>query len=104
MSDKVKEQDKVLYLIVIKEVWDRIVSGIKTIEYRECSKYWNKRIKDRDYDFVRITNGYGNATRPYRLYEYTGYDIVNKDNQEHYAIDISDDLIIEKRDKLILKG
>ena len=104
MSDKVKEQDKILYLIVVKEVWDRIVSGTKTIEYRECSEYWNKRIENRDYDFVKITNGYGNATRPYRLYEYTGYDIVNKDNTEHYAIDISDDLIIEKRDKLVLKG
>ena len=104
MSDKVKEQDKILYLIVVKEVWDRIVSGTKTIEYRECSKYWNKRIENRDYDFVKITNGYGNATRPYRLYEYTGYDIVNKDNTEHYAIDICDDLIIEKREKLVLKG
>ena len=104
MSDKVKEQDKILYLIVIKEVWDRIVSGIKTIEYRECSKYWNKRIENRHYDFVKITNGYGNATRPYRLYEYTGYEIVNKDNQDCYAIDISDDLIIEKRDKLLIKG
>ncbi len=104
MSGKVKEQDKILYLIVVKEVWDRIVMGSKTIEYRECSEYWNKRIENRDYDFVKITNGYGNATRPYRLYEYTGYDIVNKDNTDCYAIDISDDLIIEKRDKLILKG
>jgi len=24
MSDKVMEQDKILYLIVVKEVWDRI--------------------------------------------------------------------------------
>ena len=63
MSGKVKEQDKILYLIVVKEVWDRIVSGIKTIEYRECSEYWNKRILNREYDFVKITNGYGNATR-----------------------------------------
>ena len=104
MSGKVKEQDKILYLIVVKEVWDRIVSGIKTIEYRECTKYWNKRIHNRHYDFVKITNGYGNATRPYRLYEYTGYDVVVKEDIEHYAIDISDDLIIEKRDKLLIKG
>ena len=47
-----------LYLIVVKEVWDRIISGEKTIEYRECGEYWDKRIKDRQYDYLRITNGY----------------------------------------------
>ena len=49
MSDKVKEQDKILYLIVVKEVWDRIVSGDKTIEYRDCGEYWDRRIKNRNY-------------------------------------------------------
>ena len=56
------EQDKILYLIVVKEVWDRIVSGDKTIEYRDCGEYWDRRIKNRSYDYMRITNGYGNAT------------------------------------------
>ena len=96
--------DNTLYLIVYKDIFERIMSDEKVVEYRECTKYWNKRIENRDYDFVKITNGYGNATRPYRLYEYTGYDVVVKEDIEHYAIDISDDLIIEKRDKLILKG
>ena len=103
MSGKVMEQDTVLYLIVVKEVWDRIVSGKKLIEYRERTKYWNKRIKDRDYDFVRITNGYGNKTRPYRLYEYTGYEEVVKDNTDCYAIDINEALIVESRDYVIEK-
>ena len=31
-----------LYLIVIKEVWDRIVNGTKTIEYRERTNYWER--------------------------------------------------------------
>ena len=103
MSGKVKEQDKILYLIVVKEVWDRIVMGTKTIEYRECTKYWNKRIENRDYDFVRITNGYGNKTRPYRLYEYTGYEEVVKDNTDCYAIDINPELVIESRDRVVEK-
>ena len=101
MSDKVKEQDKILYLIVVKEVWDRIVSGDKTIEYRDCGEYWDKRIKDREYDFMKITNGYGNATRPYRLYEYQGYEIVKRDEKDHYAISIAEDLIVEKRDEVV---
>ena len=73
-------------MIVVKEVWDRIVSGDKTIEYRERTDYWDKRINARHYDYLRITNGYGNDTRPYRLYRYTGATRVMKDNTQCYAI------------------
>ena len=93
-----------LYLIVVKEVWDRIVSGNKVIEYRERTDYWDKRIGDREYTYMRITNGYGNLTRPYRLYRYTGATRVMKDNQQCYAIDINPALIIESRDRVIEKS
>ena len=91
-------QNDTLYLIVVKEVWDRIVSGDKTIEYRERTDYWDKRIGDREYTYMRITNGYGNLTRPYRLYRYTGATRVMKDNVQCYAIDISENLVVESRD------
>ena len=106
MSDFPKENvdnagsSNTLYLIVIKEVWDRIVSGEKTIEYRERTDYWNKRILDKQYKYMRITNGYGNATRPYRLYQYTGATRVMKDGVQCFAINISPDLVIESRDYL----
>ena len=87
-----------LYLIVVKEVWDRIVSGDKVVEYREVTDYWRKRIGDRQYKYMRITNGYGNATRPYRLYRYAGATRVMKDNTQCYAIPIAEDLVIESRD------
>ena len=91
-------QNDTLYLIVVKEVWDRIVSGDKTIEYRERTDYWDKRIGDREYTYMRITNGYGNLTRPYRLYRYTGATRVMKDSIQCYAISISPDLVLESRD------
>ena len=103
MSDRVMEEDTVLYLIVVKEVWDRIVSGIKDIEYREITDYWKTRIENKQYDFVKISNGYGNATRPYRLYEYTGYTEVIKNDIPCYAIDINEALIVESRDRVIKK-
>ena len=35
---------KILHL-VLKSVWyDKIASGEKTSEYRECTPYWNKRL------------------------------------------------------------
>ena len=95
--ESVKAKDT-LYLIVIKEVWDRIISGTKVVEYREQTDYWNKRIGDRQYKYMRITNGYGNATRPYRLYRYAGATRVMKDSIQHYAIPIYPSMIIESRD------
>ena len=100
---KVKEniaQQDTLYLIVIKEVWDRIVSGDKVVEYRERTDYWDKRIHNKEYSYVKISNGYGNLTRPYRLYRYTGAEEVMKNNVQCYAIDINPNLMVESRDKL----
>ena len=95
--ESVKAKDT-LYLIVVKEVWDRIVSGEKTIEYREVTDYWSKRIHNREYSYLKITNGYGNATRPYRLYRYGGATRVMKDSIQHYSIPILESMIIESRD------
>jgi len=97
VKNDIAQQDT-LYLIVIKEVWDRIVSGEKRIEYRERTDYWDKRINGREYQYIRITNGYGNLTRPYRLYQYTGATRVMKDGVQCFAINISPDLVIESRD------
>jgi len=97
VKNDIAQQDT-LYLIVIKEVWDRIVSGEKRIEYRERTDYWDKRINGRDYEYMRITNGYGNETRPYRLYQYTGATRVMKDGVQCFAINISEDLVVESRD------
>ena len=99
--------DKTLYLIVVKEVWDRIVSGDKVVEYRERTDYWDKRINARHYDYMRITNGYGNDTRPYRLYRYPGATRVMKNNSngvpiQCYSIPLVEDFIIEKRDYIDL--
>ena len=42
-----------------------------------------------DIMIIRITNGYGNDTRPYRLYRYGGATRVMKDNIQCYSIPIS---------------
>ena len=97
-KDFPKENKDTLYLIVVKEVWDRIVSGEKLIEYRDRTDYWDKRILNKSYRYVRITNGYGNATRPYRLYKYGGATRVMKDSIQCFAIPIPESFLIESRD------
>jgi len=86
-----------LYLIVYKDIMDSIVKGEKTTEYRECTDYWKKRIVDKPYDLIRITNGYGNDTRPYILLKYKGYTIVEYNGTPHYAIPINKNLWLEQR-------
>tara|TARA_Y100000004_G_scaffold90885_1_gene101858 strand:+ start:2908 stop:3222 length:315 start_codon:yes stop_codon:yes gene_type:complete len=91
---------KILYLIVYKDIMERIFNGEKTIEYRECTKYWKKRIVDKPYDLVRITNGYGNDTRPYIICEYKGYDLMDYNGKPHYAISINRNLWCEWRKEI----
>ena len=48
--------------LVLKHHWfDKIVSGEKTSEYRECSEYWNKRLTNKQYDKVIFHKGYTNT-------------------------------------------
>ena len=93
-------KENTLYLIVYKEVMERIFSGEKTIEYRECTKYWDKRLKDKEYQFMRITNGYGNDTRPYIVMKYKPIGIVERDSKPHYAIKCDKSKWIEFRKEI----
>lgn len=47
-----------LKLILTDHWFDKIARGEKTIEYRECSDYWNKRFENNHYDLVRFQRGY----------------------------------------------
>ena len=78
MSDKVKD---IIVFNSSKEVWDRIVSGDKTIEYRDCGEYWDKRIKDRKYDLCELQMDMEISQDPIVYMKYQGYEIVERDNK-----------------------
>jgi len=99
-AGKLSSETKTLHLIVFKDIIDTIFKGEKTIEYRECTDYWKKRIVDIPYDQIRITNGYGNDTRPYVLLKYKGYEVVDRNGTPHYAIPIDKKLWIERREQI----
>lgn len=49
-NEKEKEQElSVLHLVLKYEWYDKIASGEKTTEYRECSDYWNQRLKNKQF-------------------------------------------------------
>ena len=88
LYEEAVKNKKVLYLILYKEIFESIVDGVKTMEYRDKTKYWDKRILNREYDYIRFSNGYGNDTRPYMICEYRGYTI--DDVNARYELPISD--------------
>ena len=97
---KPKDEIATLYLIVYKDIMDSIFKGDKVVEYREITDYWKKRIVDKPYDLLKITNGYGNETRPYIVMEYTGYEEVEYNGKPHYAISIDKKLWCEWREEI----
>ena len=78
MSDKEKTRQNIVF-DSMKEVWDRIVSGDKTIEYRDCGEYWDKRIKDKQYRFMKIQMVMEMPQDPIVYMKYQGYEIVKRD-------------------------
>ena len=65
---------KVLYLNLFRKYFDQIVEGTKTIEYRDKTDYWKKRIENREYDIIKFRNGYAKDA-PTMLVEYKGYSV-----------------------------
>ena len=57
----------VLHLVLKHNWFDKIVSGEKTSEYRECSDYWNRRLSNKHYDTVVFHKGYTNTTATYKI-------------------------------------
>jgi len=71
-----KKQTSNTLILHVKHKWFReIAYGYKKIEYREVKKYWNSRIKNRNYQFLKIVDGY-DSTAPVAICDYGGYDII----------------------------
>ena len=50
---------EILHLTLKKKWFDLILSGKKTVEYREFKPYWKSRLYGREFDEVHFRNGYG---------------------------------------------
>ena len=68
---------KILHLNLYRKYFDAIVEGTKTIEYRDKTDYWKKRIEGREYDIIKFRNGYA-TDAPTMLVEYLGYDVTDR--------------------------
>ena len=76
---------KILHLNLYRKYFDAILKGEKTIEYRDITPYWSKRLEGRYYDLIKFKNGY-RKDAPEMVVEYKGMDTVNYKNELTYAI------------------
>ena len=68
--------DKILHLTLHRKWFKQILTGTKTIEYREIKLYWTKRLFDAEgnplkYDSIIFKNGY-NKDCPRMKVEFLG--------------------------------
>ena len=81
---------KILHLNLYRKYFDAIVNGTKTIEYRDKTDYWKKRIEGREYDIIKFRNGYAKDA-PTMLAEYKGYKEVIRTGHGNVYITINFD-------------
>jgi hypothetical protein len=64
---------KILYLTLKKPQFAVTISGEKRVEYRMVGKWILSRLLNKNYDFIKFTNGYGND-KPYFICEFKGWE------------------------------
>ena len=69
-----EEEQEILHLVLKRKYFDQIAEGTKTIEFRDKTDYWKKRLENREYDVIKFRNGYAKDA-PTMLVEYKGYTI-----------------------------
>jgi hypothetical protein len=62
---------KILHLNLYRKYFDAILNGEKTIEYRDITPYWSKRLEGRHYDVIQFRNGYAKVA-PEKEVEHKG--------------------------------
>ena len=75
--------NKLLHLNLFRKYFDEIVNGTKTIEYRDRTDYWKKRIEHKEYDYIKFRNGYAKNS-PTMLVEYKGWSVNEDGDYELY--------------------
>lgn len=88
-----------LKLSINKKAFDVMVTGEKTEEFRDESKWIMSRLK-KDYDFVQFTNGYGKE-RPVFIAKYLGYSFGDVDKVYSNGLSVKGIKIIIKVGEIV---
>jgi hypothetical protein len=85
-----------LHLNLHREFFAKIVGGKKRIERREQSPHWRARLEGRQYEVIKLRNGYA-LSAPEMLVEFKGLRRYGKGRAAYYAIRLGRVLSIKRR-------
>jgi len=100
-SGKLYPSKMTLKLSINKKAFDVMVSGEKTEEFRDESKWIMSRLK-KDYDFVQFTNGYGDE-RPVFVAKFLGYTTGDVNKKYSNGLSVEGNKIIIKLGEIVEK-
>ena len=78
---------KILHLNLYRKYFDRIAEGKKTIEYRDKTDYWKKRIDGKNYTHIKFQLAYS-KNPPTMLVEVLNRNIVDYKGVKSYAFNL----------------
>lgn len=78
---------RILHLTISKMPFEVMVTGEKSTEYREPSKWILSRLQGKDYDLIKFVNGYG-SDKPYFIAKFRGWEI----ETNPYSVEFSNGL------------
>ena len=78
---------RILHLTLSKMPFEVMVTGEKSTEYREPSKWILSRLQGKDYDLIKFVNGYG-SNKPYFLAKFRGWEV----ETNPYSVEFSNGL------------
>jgi hypothetical protein len=79
------KKSEVLHLTLEREWFDQIARGKKNKEYRKYKPYWKTRLEGREFDKVKIRNGYS-RNAPEMVVEFRGLTRDGKSRNADYVI------------------
>ena len=78
---------KILHLVLKRKYWERIYNGTKTVEYRDFSKYWQKRLEGKNFTHIKFQLAYS-KNPPTMLVEILDRNIVDYKGVKSYAFNL----------------
>ena len=94
MKMSLTKNKKVLHLVLKAKYFHRIYNKTKTTEYRDFTRYWQKRIEGKHYTHIKFQLAYS-KNPPTMLVEVLDRNVVEYKEDLAYAFDLGKVLKVE---------
>ena len=82
-----KKEKKILHLVLKAKYFHRIYNKTKTTEYRDFTRYWQKRLEGKHFTHIKFQLAYS-KNPPTMLVEITDRNVVEYKDDLAYAFDL----------------